>query len=161
MTKPNQSDWKKSDRRGDARIWLRAGGLCASLTVAACTGAVGAGGSSGGGGQSPTGPAGTAGLGNGGGSAATGGAGPGMCVQGASLAPARLALISDDQYRNIVKDVFGVTVPATFAVSTQSSPSGKYPFNENAQLVTTTIQEYLRAADLVASQLTSMPPCTT
>jgi len=158
MTKPNQSDWKESSPRRDARIWLRAGGLGALLTVAACTGAVGSGAPSGAAGQSSTGSSGASGLGNGG----SGGTGitHTMCVQGASLAPARLSLITDEQYRNIVKDVFGVTVPDTFAVSTQSSPNGAYPFNENAQLVATTLQEYLRAADLVASLLTSMPPCT-
>src|SRR5882672_2176444 len=161
MTKPNHSDWNESARRGNARVWLSAGGLCAALTVAACTGAVGpgqTGGLSGGGGQ-PSGGAGSLGGAGTNGSAGTGGPRT-MCVSGASLAPARLSLISDDQYRNIVRDVFGVTVPATFAVSTQASPSGMYPFNENALLVTTTLQEYLRAADLVASQLKSIPPCT-
>ena len=83
------------------------------------------------------------------------------CVQDASFAPARLSLISDDQYRNIVHDVFGVTIPSTVAISTESSPNGAYPLlNEDAQVVPTTVQEYLRAADQVASQLTSMAPCT-
>src|SRR5258708_7322384 len=109
MTKPNQSEWIESGLRGDAKIWLRAGSLGALLTVAACTCAVGSVGRSGTGGQSATGTAGAAGMGSGG----SGGmdAPRSMCIQGASLAPARLSLISDDQYRNIVRDVFGVTVP--------------------------------------------------
>src|SRR5271167_3141400 len=35
-----------------------------------------------------------------------GGGGP-QCAQEASFAPARLSLITDDQYRNIVRDAFG------------------------------------------------------
>jgi len=96
------------------------------------------------------------GTGSGGGS----GSGPAACAPSASFAPARLSLISDEQYRNVVRDVFGVTLPASFVVSTQASPSGSYPYNEGAQIVPTTVQAYLRAADQVASSMTVMPPCT-
>jgi len=83
------------------------------------------------------------------------------CTQGASFAPARLSLISDDQYRNIVHDVFGVTFPATTNVTAASSNSGSYAYDEGAALQATTVQEYQRAADTVASLMPSMPPCTT
>ena len=83
------------------------------------------------------------------------------CMQDASFAPARLSLISDDQYRNVVHDVFGVTFPATTNVTAASSNSGSYAYDEGATLQATTVQEYQRAADTVASLITSMPPCTT
>jgi hypothetical protein len=88
-----------------------------------------------------------------------GGAAPTPCVQGASLAPARLSLISDEQYRNIVHDAFGVTFPATVNITTPPSSSGTYPYNENAQVQATTLQAYQRAADQVAALLTALPPC--
>jgi len=84
-----------------------------------------------------------------------------QCIQGASFAPARLSLISDDQYRNIVHDVFGVTFPATTDVTAARSRTGAYPYDESADLQATTVQEYQRAADTVASLMTSMPPCAT
>jgi hypothetical protein len=86
------------------------------------------------------------------------------CKNGASFASARVSLISDDQYQNIVHDVFGVTIPATYnhggVVSTPST-TGAYPLNEGAQIAETTVlQNYLSAADEVASLMTAMPPCT-
>ena len=72
-----------------------------------------------------------------------------------------MSLISDDQYRNIVHDVFGVTFPTTTNVTVASSTTGSYSYNEGANLQATTVQEYQRAADLVAASVTSMPPCTT
>src|SRR5260370_153048 len=82
-------------------------------------------------------------------------------MNGASLAPARISLISDDQYRNIIHDVFGVTFTATQIVSVQTNPNGSYPFNEAATLTQQEVlQSYLRAADTVASLLQSIPPCT-
>jgi Protein of unknown function (DUF1592)/Protein of unknown function (DUF1588)/Protein of unknown function (DUF1595) len=131
------------------------------LSVAACVGSSAEG---------PAGsasPAGSVSPGGGGaiggtdaGSSASGGSAP-TCAQGASFAPARLSLISDDQYRNIVHDVFGVTFPASVNVTTLPSTSGSYPYNENAQVQTTTVQAYRRAADQVAALMTSMPPCAT
>jgi hypothetical protein len=84
-----------------------------------------------------------------------------QCNQDRSLAPARLSLLSDDQYRNIIHDVFGVTFPATQIVSVQTNPNGSYPFNEAATITQQEVlQSYLRAADAVASLLQSIPPCT-
>ena len=92
-----------------------------------------------------------------------GGAAPGVgvvaCKQGASFAPARLTLLSDDQYRNIVHDVFGVTFPSGVAITSPPSTSGTYAYNEDAVVEETTLQDYLRAADQVAALLTSLPPC--
>jgi hypothetical protein len=83
------------------------------------------------------------------------------CKPSASLVDARLYLISDGQYRNIARDVFGVTFPATVDVTAPPSGSGNYPYNENAQVETTTVQAYLRAADQVVALMSSFPPCTT
>ena len=102
------------------------------------------------------GPGGMGASGNGSG-AASGVTTTDACVKGASFAPARLLLISDDQYRNIVRDVFGVTFPVAVNVTTQPSTSGSYPYNESAQVQTTTVQAYQRAADQVAALLTSIP----
>jgi hypothetical protein len=137
-----------------------------ALGAAACLGNISSGpGSSGVG--TGTGSGAASGSANGGsgsvaGTGAGGGSGSGAaaCAPGASFAPARLSLISDEQYRNVVRDVFGVTLPASLVVSTQASPSGSYPYNEGAQIVPTTVQAYLRAADQVASSMTVMPPCT-
>lgn len=76
------------------------------------------------------------------------------CRPSASFAPARLTLISDAQYVNIVRDVFGVTL--TGDVTTVASTSGKYPLNEAALVDDATATAYLRAADRVAALLT---PC--
>ncbi|HEY2903984.1 MAG TPA: DUF1592 domain-containing protein [Polyangia bacterium] len=70
-----------------------------------------------------------------------------------------MTLVSDEQYRNIVHDVFGVTFPPTLTVTTLSGSSGAYPYNESAQVETTTVQAYQRAADQVASLMTTLPPC--
>jgi len=91
----------------------------------------------------------------------TGGSGnAGLCVQGASFAPARLVLISDDQYRNIVHDAFGVTFPTTVDLTTAPNTSGAFSYNETSEVETTTVQAYQRAADQVAALMTSIPPCT-
>jgi hypothetical protein len=127
----------------------------AALGVAACVGTVGDEGPSGG----------TPGASAAGGGAEGGADGGSVvltsCNQDASLAHARLSLISDDQYRNIVRDVFGVDFPPTVDVTAPPSGSGNYPYNENAQVETTTVQAYLRAADQVAALMTSFSPCTT
>jgi Protein of unknown function (DUF1592)/Protein of unknown function (DUF1588)/Protein of unknown function (DUF1595) len=102
-------------------------------------------------------------IGDGGVTGDDGGASSGIvvaaCKQGASFAPARLTLISDDQYRNIVLDVFGVTFPSGVVITSPPSTSGAYPYNEGAEVESTTVQDYLRAADQVAALLTSLPPC--
>jgi hypothetical protein len=92
-----------------------------------------------------------------------GGSGSASCVQGASFARARVTLLSDRQYRNVVRDVFGVTFPAAVDVTAAASASGSYSFNESAQVETTTVQAYQRAADQVATLLLAAPaamsPC--
>ena len=134
------------------------------IALASCMGKVsgqaGPGGVSGAGGASATsGAAGTFVTSGTGGTAGT--SAPAPCVPGASFAPARLSLISDQQYRNVVRDAFGVTIPASVVITTPPSTSGTYPFNENAQMQATTLQAYQRAADQVASLVTSFPPCAT
>jgi hypothetical protein len=116
---------------------------------------------------SGSGGSGPATAGQSGGSGAGGTAGvavgppaPAPCVPTASFAPARFSLISDDQYRNVVRDAFGVTLPASMTITTTASFSGSYSYNENAQVETTTVQAYLRAADQVAALLTTVAPCT-
>jgi hypothetical protein len=136
--------------------------LLALLGLAACTGRIDRAGAQ-------AGPSGAAGGGTPGVSGAgaatvvtgTGGAAGPACAQGASFAQARLTLLSDQQYRNVVRDAFGVTFPAAVDVTSPPSGSGAYSFNENAELETTTLQAYLRAADQVASLLmaTPLPPC--
>jgi hypothetical protein len=134
------------------------GGVLVAAAVSACTSA--------GGGNAPAGAAGaTVGTGGNttvasGGSTASGGAGPNQCAPGASLASARLTLLSDDQYRNIVLDAFGVTLPIATTITALPSTTGLYPYNENAQVATTTVQAYQRAADEVATRLSAIPGCT-
>jgi hypothetical protein len=106
-----------------------------------------------------SGGAASGGNGSAGGAVVTTGGDGQQCVQGASLAPARLVLVSDVQYRNIVKDVFGVDYPANVDVTAPPSTSGLYPFNEGAQIQANTIKAYLRAADQVATLMPAFPPC--
>jgi hypothetical protein len=150
---PNQSN-RNEWTRARTGVWLRWVGACAATALAACSGQIGP---VGGGPPSSIGSSGAAGTGAQVGHAGSGGSV--SCKQGASLAPARLSLISDDQYRNIVHDVFGVTFPATTNVTVASSRTGSYSYDEGANLQATSVQEYQRAADLVAASVTSMPPC--
>jgi hypothetical protein len=133
------------------RLGTRHWSTLAALGVAACVGTVGDEGSSG----IAAGPGAAGANGSDGGSSVSA-----SCKPNASLVGARLYLISDDQYRNIVRDVFGVTFPATVDVTAPPSGSGNYPYNESAQLETTTVQAYLRAADQVVALMSSFPPCT-
>ena len=135
--------------------------LCA-VTCLALMGLGACSGSIGGGADQPGGGPGAGGVNGGGGGRDGTGAGNSSgapCVKSASFAPARVTLISDEQYRNIVHDVFGVTFPATLTVTTLSGSSGAYPYNENAAVETTTVQAYQRAADQVAALMTTLPPC--
>ncbi|HEX4403782.1 MAG TPA: DUF1592 domain-containing protein, partial [Polyangia bacterium] len=131
----------------------------ALLGFAACTGRIDRAGAQSG--ASGAGIGGATGGGASGGVTGTGGAATPVCAQGASFAQARLTLLSDQQYRNVVHDAFGVTFPAAVDVTSPPSGSGAYSFNENAELETTTVQAYLRAADQVASLLMATPlaPC--
>jgi uncharacterized protein DUF1592/uncharacterized protein DUF1588/uncharacterized protein DUF1595/uncharacterized protein DUF1587 len=136
--------------------------LLALLGLAACTGRIDRGGAQAG--ASGAGSGAPGGSGSGGVGAVvtgTGGTAAPVCAPGASFAQARLTLLSDQQYRNVVHDAFGVTFPATVDVTSPPSGSGAYSFNENAELETTTVQAYQRAADQVASLLTATPlaPC--
>lgn len=105
-----------------------------------------------------TATAGSAGAAGAGGSVGSGGAS--ACAASASLAPARLTLLTDDQYRNIVQDAFKVTLPESTTITALPSTTGLYPINENAQVATTTVQAYQRAADAVAAMLPTIPGCT-
>jgi hypothetical protein len=156
------------------KLDARTAALLTVLGAAACLGNVGTmggdssgpgglGSSDGGGGASSGGsPGGSAtAASTEAGSTAAGDAGGGLqCAQDASFAPARLSLITDDQYRNIVRDAFGVTFPTSVNVTEPPSTSGSYSYNENAQVETTTVQAYLRAADQVAALIPSIPTCT-
>src|SRR5260370_39668170 len=142
--------------------------LLGVLSTVACLGTVGDGGSNpgsssgtvaGSSGNSPGSGSVAGSPGGPSGSNGSGGVSTQACTQGASFAPARLTLISDDQYRNIVHDVFGVTFPAT-NVTAAPSNSGSYAYDEGAALQATTVQEYQRAADTVASLMPSIPPST-
>jgi hypothetical protein len=110
----------------------------------------------------PIGSGGTGGSGNPGSSSGTGGSGnPGTgdaCNPNASFASARVSLISDEQYVNVVRDVFGVAFEGD--VTSPKSTSGEYGFNaqEIATVGSTTAQAYLRAADQIA---TKIQPCGT
>lgn len=75
------------------------------------------------------------------------------CRSDASLAPARISLINDEEYTHIVRDVFGVTfVPEVAPVRT-----GEYPLNEGAQIASADVaKQYYRAADQVAGKV---KPC--
>jgi Protein of unknown function (DUF1592)/Protein of unknown function (DUF1588)/Protein of unknown function (DUF1595)/Protein of unknown function (DUF1587) len=141
----------------------------ALLVVAACTGQIGerhgvagagnpndtSGTGSSGTGSSGTGSSGTGNPGN-----PTGGPGdPGMpdaCKPNASFASARVSLISDEQYVNVVRDVFGIAFEGD--VTAPKSTSGEYGFNaqEVATVGSTTAQAYLRAADQIAAKI---QPC--
>ena len=137
----------------------------ALAALAACTtGQVSGGGQVAPGGGGPPGSSGGASgtTAAGGGTTSSGGTGTSttQCVQGASFASARLTLLSDDQYRNIVQDVFGVTFPVSVTITALPSTSGLYPYNEGAQVGTTTVQAYQRAADEVATLLTTISGCT-
>jgi hypothetical protein len=89
-----------------------------------------------------------------------GASGSTQCTPGGSLAPARLMLITDNQYRNIMRDAFGVTFPTDMNVTSPPGTSGNYTFNESAQVQATTLQAYTRAADEVAKLLPSISTCT-
>jgi hypothetical protein len=168
MTKPNQHG--NGSARSAAKVWLTAGGFCAVIAFAACMGNVGSP-TQGPGNQNQPGGSGSAtgGTGSSGGSAATSGTGGSSsgggasCAQAASFAGARLTVITDDQYRNIVHDSFGVTIPATFVITQPPSDTGSYTYNEAAQVDQATIvQTYKSAADEVASLLTTpLPGCAT
>src|SRR5579863_1580738 len=137
MTKPNQHG--NGSARSAAKVWLTAGGFCAVIAFAACMGNVGSPTQSSPGGSGGSGSAvgGTGSSGGSGASSATGGSSRGggaSCAQAASFAGARLTVITDDQYRNIVHDSFGVTIPATFTITQPPSDTGSYTYNEAAQV---------------------------
>jgi hypothetical protein len=69
-------------------------------------------------------------------------------------------LITDNQYRNIMRDAFGVTFPTDMNVTSPPGTSGNYTFNESGQVQATTLQAYGRAADEVAKLLPSFSTCT-
>jgi hypothetical protein len=137
-------------------IWI-------ALGAAACTGQIGDSPSVPGGGGSSANPTGgnpTGGTGmttTGGTPTTTGDPGhPTACQMGASLASARIALITDEQYVNVVRDVFGVTFDGD--VTTAKSASGEYAWNaaDITMVAPGTAQAYLRAASQVATKL---KPC--
>jgi hypothetical protein len=117
-----------------------------ALGLAACTGEIGDGKKTGG---NPNGP-GTGGPGDPGGGGLA-------CRANASLASARISLLTDDQYVNVVRDVFGVAFDGD--VTTVQSSSGEYGIVETAAVSTLTMaQAYMRAADQVS---TKVKPCGT
>src|SRR5258707_15656737 len=136
------------------KLGARTLAMLGMMGMAACVGNIGDAGPSSGAGGGKTG------SGSPGGAAGTSSGSTPQCAQGASLAPARLSLISDDQYRNIVHDVFGVTFPATTTITGSASKTGSFSYDETADLQATTIQKYQRAADVVASLVTWMGHCT-
>ncbi len=125
--------------------------LGGTLGVAAC--------SSSGAGHNPATNMSTAGTG---GTQGTAGGGPGtggdsttMCRAGGSLAPARISLLTDKEYANAIRDVFGVD----FVPENKANETGDYPLNESAQVGSVDVlKQYYRAADQVAGKL---KPCGT
>ncbi len=121
--------------------------ILAVLGLGACSGRIGDIPTSVGNGSSS--PAGT---GPGGGSDSTGDA----CKPGASLASARISLISDEQYVNVVHDVFGVTL--TGDISTIKSSNGEYNVSESEAVANQAIaQAYVSAADKVVADPAFLP----
>ncbi len=120
-----------------------------ALSVAGCTSANT--------GQNPStstaGAGGTGGISGGAGTSATGGDGPTTCRTGGSLAPARISLLNDKEYANVIKDAFGVD----FTPENKANETGDYPLNESAQIGSVNVlKQYYRAADQVAGKL---KPC--
>ncbi len=104
--------------RGSSHSSLGAVGLVVAFMTVGCTGTIARPGASGNAGANATGGAGGTSVGSTGG-VATGGVGvttptAGPCVAAAAFAPARLWRLNDQQYGNVVRDVFGagITVPA-------------------------------------------------
>jgi len=107
---------------------------------------------------------GSSGPGPGSGSSGSSGSGPGSspsggtaptaeCNVNASLAAARVSLLTDAEYTNTMRDVFGVDfVPEAAAVET-----GEYQIDEFASVASVDVlKQYYRAADQVASKV---KPC--
>jgi hypothetical protein len=79
------------------------------------------------------------------------------CFAKASVASARISLISDQQFINVVNDVFGVKL--TGDISTVASANGEYNVSETTAVGTSAMaQGYLDAADKVAAD-TNFKPC--
>lgn len=102
-------------------------------------------------GVTPSAQEGSSGQGHGGngiGGGGSGTAGTMQCTPGASLAPARLMLITDNQYRNIMRDAFGVTFPTDMNVT---SPRGRAATTRSTRAgkCRTTLQAYGHAAVMV------------
>jgi len=155
----------KLDARTLALLLVLGGGACLGNVGSMGAGSSASSGAVAGSGASGSSASAAASTGNGGSASGASAADSGVggapsCTQGASFAPARLSLITDDEYRNVVRDVFGVTFPATVDVTGPPSASGSYSYNENAEVETTTVQAYQRAADQVAALMTSIPTCT-
>ncbi len=115
--------------------------VAGTLSVAAC--------SSSGNNAGPGQPGG----GGAGGGPGTGGSSSTDCNPNASFAPARISLITDAEYTNMVRDVFGVEfVPEAKPVNT-----GDYPLNETASVASVDVaKQYFRAAEQVAAKV---KPC--
>jgi hypothetical protein len=76
-----------------------------------------------------------------------------QCRTNGSLASARISLITDDEYVNVARDVFGVM----FVPETVTASNGVYPINEAASVGSlSVVQMYSRAADQIASKI---KPC--
>jgi hypothetical protein len=71
-----------------------------------------------------------------------------------AFAPARISLLSDEQFANAVRDVFGVTLAPIAARTHQDL--GYYGIDEQAQVGASTLDAYRTAADRVAIEL---KPC--
>jgi hypothetical protein len=108
---------------GMGRSILGASSLVVALAAVGCTGAIGRGTGGGSAGTSASGGTTGTSVGSVGSVGGTGGAAPGPigvaappagpCVAAAAFAPARLWRLNDQQYGNVVRDVFGagITVP--------------------------------------------------
>jgi hypothetical protein len=80
-----------------------------------------------------------------------------VCEDGASLAHARISLISDQQFINVVRDTFGVTL--TGDISTVASANGEYNVSETTAVANKQMaQSYMDAASTVIADK-NFKPC--
>jgi Protein of unknown function (DUF1592)/Protein of unknown function (DUF1588)/Protein of unknown function (DUF1595)/Protein of unknown function (DUF1587) len=103
---------------------------------------------------------GNGGVGTGSGGTGTGGAAVVACDPKAMLTPARVWQLSDEQYVNVVRDVFKVTLTGdASAVTTAKSVSGDFTnLSEGTGVGLPTVQAYQRSASKLSAQVIANMP---
>jgi hypothetical protein len=82
----------------------------------------------------------------------------GGCTTNESLAPARLMLLTDQQYVNAVRDVFGVDVGPDISKALKNAGEYAFKWSETTSVTTPQAQAYFGASSTVA---TLVAPCGT